>query len=117
MTRGYCGRIPDATLTPDRAADFVEGLSTDIRACVLLDAEGKPVSVDAGHESDAESLAELAGELLSRAGTPQLEVSTGAGIVYVLRQGDWTLAVVAGRFALSSLVFFDMRRTLEEIAG
>ena len=36
-------------------------------------------------------------------------------MVYALRQGDWTLAVVAGRFALSSLVFFDMRRVIEEI--
>ena len=116
-TRGYCGRIPDATLTPDRAADFIEGLSTDVRACVLLDGDGQVASVDGGHEAEAESLAELAGELLSRAGTPQVEVSTGAGIVYALRQGDWTLAVVAGRFALSSLVFFDMRRVLEEIAG
>lgn len=115
MTRGYCGRIPDATLTPDRAADFVEGLSTDVRACVLLDGEGQLVSVDAGHESEADSLAELARDLLSRAGAPQVEVSTGAGIVYALRQADWTLAVVAGRFALSSLVFFDMRRVLEEI--
>ena len=75
------------------------------------------MSVDAGHESQSESLAELARELLDRAGTQQVEVSTGAGIVYALRQGDWTLAVVAGRFALSSLVFFDMRRVLEEMAG
>ena len=72
-------------------------------------------SVDDAHESEAETLAELARELLSRAGAPQVEVSTGAGIVYALRQGDWSLAVVAGRFALSSLVFFDMRRVIEEI--
>jgi len=71
--------------------------------------------VDTGHEPEAESLAELARDLLSRAETPQVEVSTGAGIVYALRRGDWTLAVVAGRFALSSLVFFDMRRVIEEI--
>jgi hypothetical protein len=72
-------------------------------------------SVDDAHESEAETLAELARELLSRAAAPQVEVSTGAGIVYALRQGDWSLAVVAGRFALSSLVFFDMRRVIEEI--
>ena len=71
--------------------------------------------MDGGHEPEAESLAELARDLLSRAETSQVEVSTGAGIVYALRQGDWTLAVVAGRFALSSLVFFDMRRVIEEI--
>ena len=88
-----------------------------MRACVLLDADGRLVSVDAAHEGDGEALAELAMQLLGRAGTDQVEVSTGAGIVYALRLGEWTLAVIAGRFALSSLVFFDMRQTLEELAA
>ena len=75
------------------------------------------MAVDAGHEADGESLAELARELLERAESRQVEVSTGAGIVYALRHDRWTLAVVAGRFALSSLVFFDMRRVLAELAA
>ena len=75
------------------------------------------MSVDAAHEGDGEALAELAMQLLDRAGTDQVEVSTGAGIVYALRSGEWTLAVVAGRFALSSLVFFDMRQALQELAA
>jgi len=73
--------------------------------------------VDGGHSDDGEALAELARELLDRADTAQVEVSTGAGIVYALRTDSWTLAVVAGRFALSSLVFFDMRRALEELGA
>lgn len=87
-----------------------------MNACVLLDAEGRLAAVDAGHEADGEALADLARGLLERAGTNQIEVSTGAGIVYALRAGDLALAVVAGRFALSSLVFFDMRRVLGEIS-
>jgi predicted regulator of Ras-like GTPase activity (Roadblock/LC7/MglB family) len=83
----------------------------------LLDADGRLVSVDAAHEAEGKALADLAKQLLQRAGTDQVEVSTGAGIVYALRLGDWTLAVVAGRFALSSLVFFDMRQALAELAG
>ena len=108
--------MPDATLTPERAADFVEGLSSDVRACVLLDGDGRLVAVDAGHEADGQALADLAGALLEHAGAAQVEVSTGAGIVYALRAGGRTLAVVTGRLALSSLVFFDMRRALEELA-
>jgi hypothetical protein len=84
---------------------------------VLLDRAGKLAAVDAGHADDGDELAELARELLERSGTAQVEVSTGAGIVYVLRSGSWTLAVVAGRFALSSLVFFDMRRALQELGA
>jgi len=98
-------------------ADFIEGISTDVRACALLDAEGRLVSVDTAHESEGEALADLAQQLLERAATDQVEVSTGAGIVYALRSGEWTLAVVAGRFALSSLVFFDMRQALQELAA
>jgi uncharacterized membrane protein len=75
------------------------------------------VSVDTAHESEGEALADLAQQLLERAATDQVEVSTGAGIVYALRSGEWTLAVVAGRFALSSLVFFDMRQALQELAA
>ena len=86
-----------------------------MRACALLDADGRLVSVDASHAGDGEALAELTAQLLERAGADQVEVSTGAGIVYGLRSGEWTLAVVAGRFALSSLVFFDMRQALAEL--
>jgi hypothetical protein len=95
----------------------VEGLSTDVRACALLDSEMRLVSVDTAHETDGEDLADLATQLLECAGADQVEVSTGTGIVYALRSGDWTLAIVASRFALSSLVFFDMRQTLAELAG
>lgn len=103
-------------MTPDRAADFIEGLSTDVRACVLLDADGRLAGVDDAHDADGEALADLTRQLLERGASGQVEVSTGAGIVYALRENGWTLGVVAGRFALSSLVFFDMRQVLAELA-
>jgi predicted regulator of Ras-like GTPase activity (Roadblock/LC7/MglB family) len=109
--------MADATLTPDRAADYFEGLSPDVKACVLVGADGRVAAADSGHEGDADELGELATALLERADAPQVEVSTGSGIVYALRSGDWTLAVVASRLALSALVFFDMRKTLEELAA
>lgn len=105
--------MADATLTPDR----IEGLSSDVRACVLLAADGQLVAADAGHENDGEQLAEIARELFERASAPQFEVSTGSGIVYGLRTGRFGLVAVTGRFALSSLMFFDMRKALEEIEG
>lgn len=114
---GIVAPMADATLTPDRAPDFVESLSPDVKACVLVGADRRVVAADAGHEADADELGALALELLDRADAPQVEVSTGTGIVYALRSGDWTLAVVASRLALSSLVFFDMRRTLEDLAA
>lgn len=109
--------MPDATLTPDAAPDFIEGLSSDIVACVLLDADGRLAAVDAGHTEHGETLAELGRDLLTRADAPQVEVSTGTGIVYALRRGGWTLMAVTSRFALSSLVFFDMRKALEDLGA
>ena len=83
----------------------------------MLDADGQLVAVDSGHADTGEALADQARELLVRAGTKQVEVSTGIGVVYALRDRRWTLVVVAGRFALSSLVFFDMREVLRELGG
>jgi hypothetical protein len=108
--------MADATLTPDRVADHIAGLSADIRACVLLDADGRLVAVDEAHEADGQAFADLARGLLERAGTPQVEVSTGIGIVYAISAGGWIVAAVTGRFALSSLVFYDLRRVLGELA-
>ena len=105
--------MADAALAPDR----FEQLSTDVKACVLLGPDGELVAADTGHDAEGERLAELTRALLDRAAAPQIEVSTGTGIVYAIRHDGWTLAAVTGRFALSSLVFFDMRKTLEELAA
>lgn len=80
----------------------MEGLSDDIKACVLV-----------GPEGPSDRLGELTIELLEKAESDQVEVSTGAAVVYALRREGRALGVVAGRFALSSLMFFDMRQTLE----
>jgi len=80
----------------------MEGLSEDITACVLV-----------GPDGPEDRLGELTLELLDTAGTDQVEVSTGSAIVYALRREGRALGVVATRFALSSLVFFDMRKTLQ----
>ena len=109
--------MPDTTLTPQAIPDHFEGLSPDIVACVLLDSDGRFVAADGAHADAGEHLGELGRQLLELAGTSQVEVSTGTGIVYALSRGGWTLVVVAGRFALSSLVFFDMRQALEELAA
>lgn len=89
---------------PDRSAipDLIEASSADVKRCVLVPPDGAE-----------DKLGELTLELLDRAGTDQVEVSTGSGVVYALRSDGWSLGVVAGRFALSSLVFYDMRQALQ----
>jgi Roadblock/LC7 domain len=111
------------TLTPERTAQRLCDLSADARAAVLLDAAGAMVGshgVDRGEE-----LAGLARELfeaVDRAhrdipgGPPeQVEAQVDGGTVYASRTPRWTLAVVARRNALSSLMLMDLRAVLGEL--
>jgi hypothetical protein len=110
-------------LTPALALEYLAELSTDIQAGVLLDSGG---GLAASWESDderGERVRELVTELLERVDAEaggseppeQVEVSTGAGGVFCVRDGDWTLAVVTGRYALPSLMFYDLRKVLEDL--
>lgn len=95
---------------------------------MLIDASGA-LAASAGVSADgAQSLSELALELFGRADGAaepgfgplgQVEVTTPEGAVFAVRapaaQSDWILAVVTGRFALSSLMFYDVRNVLGEL--
>jgi hypothetical protein len=111
------------TLTPERTAQRLCELSADARAAVLLDAAG---AIAGSHGvGDGGELAELARELfdaVDRAhrdipgGPPeQVEVQVDRGTVYASRTPRWTLAVVARRNALSSLMLMDLRAVLGEL--
>jgi len=107
-------------LTPELALQYLDQLSTDIRASVVLDADGSAAAASLAG-ADADRLAALAAELFERAvdaddeGVTQVEVATGDGAVYAARDSRHTVAVVTGRFALSSLMFYDLRRVLEDM--
>ena len=114
------------TLSAEAAPSFLCNMSVDARAAVLLDTGGDT----AGASEDAERaqrLGELAAELLeaveaTAGGEPvvEAEAQVAAGAVYLVRREGWTLAVVARRSALSSLMLYDARVVLsrvEEVGG
>jgi predicted regulator of Ras-like GTPase activity (Roadblock/LC7/MglB family) len=115
----------EQALTPDRTAERLCDLSTDVRAAVLLDAAGAPASVHGVPKPNSLELAELARKLfeaVDRAhrdvpgGPPeQVEVQVDRGAVYASRTPRWTLAAVARRTALSSLMLMDLRAVLGEL--
>ena len=125
---GIVTAVPDSTLTPELALRYLDELSTDIRAAVLLDSAGK---LAAAHAPDgdppAEKLGELAGQLFGHADkaaegahgfeppVTQLEVTTDEGAVFAVRDAGWTIAVAAGRFALPSLMFYDLHAVLIDL--
>jgi hypothetical protein len=115
--------VAEPALTPALALDYLDELSTDIRGAVLLDADRRVVAAWRGDDERAERLREPLVELLEHAdiaagapgGAAQVEVTTQRGAVFCATDGGWTLAVVTGRFALPSLVFYDLRHVLGDL--
>jgi hypothetical protein len=118
----FCLRaVAEPALTPELALSYLDELSTDIRGAVLLDAQGKLAAHSPEHVED-EQLRTLTLELFQRADgaspegpVPQLEVDTPGGSVYAVRDAGWTLLVVTGRFAMPSVMFYDLRSVLADL--
>jgi hypothetical protein len=116
--------VAEPALTPALALDYLDELSTDIRGAVLLDAAGSVASSWRGDAERGERMRDPLLELLARADeaaggagpVSQVQVGTADGAVFCVRHGDWVLGVVAGRFALPSLMFYDLRRVLADLS-
>jgi predicted regulator of Ras-like GTPase activity (Roadblock/LC7/MglB family) len=120
--------VADPTLTPELALRYLDELSTDIRAAVLVDRSGNVAAAQAAEgEPPPERRVDLAAQLFERADAAadsahgfdgpvaQVEVTTADGAVFAVRAEGWTIAVVAGRFALPSLMFYDLRAVLSDL--
>src|SRR5919204_494246 len=125
---GIVTAVPDSTLTPELALRYLDELSTDIRAAVLLDGAGRLAAANAAEGGpSADRLAELTAALFKHAEkasaaahafdgpVTQVEATTDDGAVFAVRAEGWTIAVVAGRFALPSLMFYDLRAVLSDL--
>jgi predicted regulator of Ras-like GTPase activity (Roadblock/LC7/MglB family) len=118
----FCRSVATPALTPALALDYLGELSTDIESVVVLDRDGKVAASTADIEDRKERMRELVVALLDRAaeaveGADQLEIQTAEGSVFAVRGGDWTVAVVAGRKPLASLMFYDLRNVVTELGG
>ena len=116
--------MAEPALTPELALDYLDELSTDIRAGVLLDEAGAVAANHRGDDARADRLRQLVAELFEaaeEAAAPeeaaQVEVAVADGTVFAVREGGWTLAVVTGRYTLSSLMFYDLRSVLRDLDG
>lgn len=116
--------MPDAAATAPAPADaeaalsFLTEMSPDLRGGAILTADGTVLAAS----SDAAEWATEAVALLTIADATgeepveQIHVATQAGEVFALRAHGFAAVVVTDRFPLSSLVFFDMRSALRELA-
>jgi len=94
-------------------------MSTDLRGCAVLDLQGRALAAVGG---DPERWAEAGAALLAAAdaagGEPitHVHVATEDGEAFAVRHEGLAMVAVAERFALASLMVFDMRAVLRDLA-
>jgi predicted regulator of Ras-like GTPase activity (Roadblock/LC7/MglB family) len=100
------------------ALAFLAEMSPDLRGAAILAADGSVLAAAADPSrwrDDAAALLEIAD---GAGGEPveQIHVATEQGEVFALRHEGLVAIAVTERFALASLMFFDMRSTLRGLA-
>ena len=118
----FCRSVAGSALTPALALDYLDELSIDIESALVLDRGGQLAAATGEDDERKERMRGLVVELLDRAseaapdaGVDQVEVTTGEGSVFAVRGSDWTVAVVAGRKPLASLMFYDLRNVVKDL--
>jgi predicted regulator of Ras-like GTPase activity (Roadblock/LC7/MglB family) len=106
--------------TPAEAAlALLAEMSPDLRGAAILDSEGAVLAAAGDPERWAAEAAALfaAADAAGPEPAEQVHVATEAGEVFALRHAGLAAVVVSDRFALASLLFFDLRSSLRELAG
>ena len=115
-TAGILANVSDPQLAEQSLGRLME-LSPEMRGGAILDA-GKVLAAS----GDASEWGEAATALLAAAddagdACEQVHVATEAGEVFAVREGGLAAVAVTGRFVLASLMAFDMRSVLRDLAG
>lgn len=103
-------------------ADLTE-ISSQIEAAVVFDDQGKVAGSTLSEGGRADELAKAAAALLAAAEgvrtgesvLTQLEVSTGEGSVFVVRDGKTSIAATTGGNPTAGLVFYDLKSALRSV--
>jgi hypothetical protein len=102
------------------ALEFLAEMSPDLRGAAIFGPEGE---VLAGTDGEADRWQEDAAALFAAAdaaeGAPveQVHIATEQGEVFAIRSAGLGAVSVTERFALASLMLFDLRSTLRQLAS
>jgi predicted regulator of Ras-like GTPase activity (Roadblock/LC7/MglB family) len=119
--------MPDAAATAppseesaEAALAFLAEMSPDLRGAAILGSEGEVLAAS-GEEPERwrEDAAALFAAADGAEGSPveQVHIATEQGEVFAVRNAGLAAVTVTDRFALSSLMLFDMRSTLRQLAS
>jgi len=114
---------PAATAPSSESAEaalaFLTAMSPDLRGAAILGPEGEALAATAGEPArwaeDAETLF-AAGDTAEETPVEQVHIATEQGEVFAIRSEGLAAIAVTERFALASLVLFDLRSILRELA-
>jgi hypothetical protein len=101
-----------------RAVTYLQEVSTEMRGCAILSADGEVLAASGDTERWGEAGRELISAADAAGGEPvaHAHVATGDGEAFCVREGGLVAVSVADRFTLASLMLFDMRNALHELA-
>jgi hypothetical protein len=112
--------MPDASASTAATAALarLREISADLRGAAILDSEGEVLAATGDHGGWREAARDLFAAADSAAGEPaeRLHVATEDGEAFGLRSGAHAVVAVAERFTLASLMLFDMRAVLRDLA-
>jgi predicted regulator of Ras-like GTPase activity (Roadblock/LC7/MglB family) len=103
----------------EHALGFLSELSPDLRGGAILDSAGAVLAASGHPDRWGEDVTALFG-VADRAGAEpveQVHIATEQGEVFALRHAGLAAVAVTERFALASLLFFDMRSVLRDLAA
>ena len=94
-------------------------MSADVRGCAILGADGELLGATGDPQGWQEASAVLLGaaDLAGDGAADRVHVATEDGEVFAVRHRGLAMVVVSERFALASLMAFDMRTVLRDLAG
>ena len=103
-------------------ADLTE-ISSQVQAAVVFDQAGKVAASTLGDSPRTDELARAAVGLFAAAeavkkgesALTQLEVATGEGNVFVVRDGNTVIAATTGSNPTAGLVFYDLKSALRSV--
>jgi predicted regulator of Ras-like GTPase activity (Roadblock/LC7/MglB family) len=125
-TVGIFADMPDAAAATAPSAEsaeaalaFLTEMSPDLRGAAILGPEGEVLAAT-GEEQErwAEDAAALfaAADAAEGVSVEQVHIATEQGEVFAIRNAGLAAVAVTERFALASLMLFDMRSTLRQLA-
>jgi hypothetical protein len=102
----------------EAALAFLGEMSLDLRGAAILDSAGAVLAADGDRERWREGAVALLEVADRAAGEPaeQIHIATEQGEVFALRHAGFAAVAVTERSTLASLMFFDMRSILRDLA-